>query len=177
VKRIVLWVLSTISTVVVLFGYHTSTSSVMATSREGTFSGSLSGQTTSGSAAGSAAGSASGSGSTTGGSAPPSDSSSTDTSGSSSASSSTVTGDVAQTRWGPVQVQLDVSGSTITDVTILQYPDSNGRDVEIASYSLPQLIQETLDAQGDSISMVSGATYTSQGYLQSLQSALDQAGL
>ena len=172
-KRIVLWVLSTISTVVVLFGYHTSTSSVMATSREGTFSGSLSGQTTSGSAAGSA----SGSGSTTGGSAPPSDSSSTDTSGSSSASSSTVTGDVAQTRWGPVQVQLDVSGSTITDVTILQYPDSNGRDVEIASYSLPQLIQETLDAQGDSISMVSGATYTSQGYLQSLQSALDQAGL
>lgn len=174
-KRIVLWVLSTLSTVVVLFGYHTSTSSVMATSREGTFSGSLSGQSTSGSASGSASGS--GSGSTTGGSAPPSDGSSTDTSGSSSATSSTVTGDVAQTRWGPVQVQLDVSGSTITDVTILQYPDSNGRDIEIASYSLPQLIQETLDAQGDSISMVSGATYTSQGYLQSLQSALDQAGL
>ena len=155
VKRIILWGLSTLSTVVVLFGYHTSTSSVMATSGEGTISGSLTGQST--------AGSGSSSSSTTSGGAPPSD--------------STVAGDVAQTRWGPVQVQLEVSGSTITNVTILQYPDSNGRDVEIAKYSLPQLIQETLDAQGDSISMVSGATYTSQGYLQSLQSALDRAGL
>ncbi len=172
-KRIVLWVLSTLSAVVVLFGYHTSTSSVMATSSEADFSGSLSGQTTTGS----------GAGTTTSGSAPPTDSTSSgssDTSGSSGSSgsaASTVTGDVAQTRWGPVQVQLEVSGSTITNVSILQYPDSNGRDVEIANFSLPQLIQETLDAQGDSISMVSGATYTSQGYVQSLQSALDQAGL
>lgn len=174
-KRIVLWVLSTLSAVVVLFGYHTSTSSVMATSSDAAFSGSLSGQTTSGS----------GTGTTTSGSAPPSDSTSSgssNTSGSSSASgssssASTVTGDVAQTRWGPVQVQLEVSGSTITNVSILQYPNSNGRDIEIANFSLPQLIQETLDAQGDSISMVSGATYTSQGYVQSLQSALDQAGL
>ena len=170
VKRIVLWVLSTLSTVVVLFGYHTSTSSVMATGTgsEGTISGSLTGQSTSGS----------GSSTTTSGGAPPSNSSSTDTSsGSSGSSADTVTGDVAQTRWGPVQVQLEVKGSTITNVTILQYPDSNGRDVEIANYSLPRLIQETLDAQGDSISMVSGATYTSQGYLESLQSALDRAGL
>ncbi len=175
-KRIVLWVLSTLSTVVVLFGYHTSTSSVMATSSDAAFSGSLSGQTTSGS----------GTGTTTSGSAPPSDSTSSGSSGtsgssgssgSSNKSASTVTGDVAQTRWGPVQVQLEVSGSTITNVSILQYPNSNGRDVEIANFSLPQLIQETLDAQGDSISMVSGATYTSQGYVQSLQSALDQAGL
>lgn len=173
-KRIVLWVLSTLSTVVVLFGYHTSTSSVMATSSDAAFSGSLSGQTTSGS----------GTGTTTSGSAPPSDSSSSGSSGSTatsgssgSSAASTVTGDVAQTRWGPVQVQLEVSGSTITNVSILQYPNSNGRDVEIANFSLPQLIQETLDAQGNSISMVSGATYTSQGYMQSLQSALDQAGL
>ena len=76
-----------------------------------------------------------------------------------------------------MQVQLDVSGSTIKNVTILRYPDANGRDIQIANYSLPKLIQETLDAQSASISMVSGATYTSQGYLQSLQSALDQAGL
>lgn len=173
VKRIVLWVLSTLSTVVVLFGYHTSTSSVMATPSEGTISGSLTGQATSGS----------GTGTTTSGTAPPNDATSGtggtsgSSSGSSSAKTSTVTGDVAQTRWGPVQVQLEVSGSTISNVTILQYPDSNGQDIQIANYSLPQLIQETLDAQGDSISMVSGATYTSQGYLQSLQSALDQAGL
>jgi uncharacterized protein with FMN-binding domain len=154
-------VLSTLSTVVVLFGYHTSTSSVMATSTGTTFSGSLQGQSTSG-------GSGTTGGTTSSGSAPPSDS---------SGSSASVTGDTAQTRWGPVQVQLEVSGSTITHVSILQYPDGNGRDVEIANYALPQLIQDTLDSQGHSVSMVSGATYTSQGYLQSLQSALDRAGL
>lgn len=149
VKRIVLWVLSTLSTVVVLFGYHTSTSSVMATSTGSTFSGSRQGQSTSGSTSRSTSGS----------------------------SSTSVTGQVAHTQWGPVQVQLDVSGSTITHVSILQYPNGNGRDVEIANYALPQLIQDTLDSQGHDVSMVSGATYTSQGYLQSLQSALDQAGL
>jgi len=153
VKRIVLWVLSTLSTVVVLFGYHTSTSSVMATSTGSTFSGSKQGQPTSGSSSGSTSGSNSGS------------------------SNTSVTGQVAHTQWGPVQVQLDVSGSTITHVSILQYPNGNGRDVEIANYALPQLIQDTLDSQGHDVSMVSGATYTSQGYLQSLQSALDQAGL
>lgn len=158
VKRIVLWVLSTLSAVVVLFGYHTSTSSVMATSSEDTFTGSLQAQT------------ASGSGTTTSGTPPPTDATSDSTPG-------TVTGDAAQTRWGPVQVQLEVADSTITNVTVVQYPDSNGRDVEISSYALPQLIQETLDSQGDSVAMVSGATYTSEGYLQSLQSALDQAGL
>lgn len=161
--------MSTLSIVVVLFGYHTSTSSVMATGSGGSFSGSLSGQTTAGS----------GSGTTSSGSAPPSDSSSSSSSssGTSTARTKTVTGDVAMTQWGPVQVQLAVSGSTITNVTILQYPDSNGRDVQIANYSLPKLIQETLDTQSASISMVSGATYTSNGYKESLQSALDQAGL
>ena len=153
VKRIVLWVLSTLSTVVVLFGYHTSTSSVMATSTGSTFSGSKQGQSASGSTSGSTSRSTSGS------------------------SNTSVTGQVAHTQWGPVQVQLDVSGSTITHVSILQYPNGNGRDVEIAHYALPQLIQDTLDSQGHDVSMVSGATYTSQGYLQSLQSALDQAGL
>jgi hypothetical protein len=172
VKRIVLWVLSTLSTVVVLFGYHTSTSSTMATGSGSTFSGSLQGQSTSGTT--------SGGGTTTGGSAPPNGSSgSSGSSGSngSNASSRTVTGDTARTQWGPVQVQLDVKGSTITNVTILQYPNSNGTDIQIANYALPQLIQDTLDSQGHDVSMVSGATYTSQGYLQSLQSALDQAGL
>ena len=147
-KRIVLWLLSTLSGLVLLLGYHTSTSSVLATSgSESSFSGSLpAGATTTGTPA-------------TG----------TPTTG-------TVTGDAVQTRWGPVQVQLDVEGSTITHVSVLQYPDSNGRDVEISNYALPQLIQGTLDAQGGDIAMVSGATYTSQGYLQSLLSALDQVG-
>ena len=58
-----------------------------------------------------------------------------------------------------------------------QYPNGNGRDQEINAYALPILIQETLDAQSANIDMVSGATVTSDGLPQSLQSALDQAGL
>ena len=158
VKRIVLWVLSTLSTLVVLFGYHTSTSATMATATGSETA--IAGQVSSGS----------GTGTTTSGSAPPSDTGS-------SGSTTPVTGTAAQTRYGPVQVQLDVSGSTITNVSVLQYPDSDGRDIQINQYALPQLIQQTLDAQSGSVSMVSGATYTSEGYAQSLQSALDQAGL
>ncbi len=150
-KRIVLWVLSTLSTLVVLFGYHTSTSATMATTSGTTISGTLPAQSAAGT-------------------------SSTGTS-SASAPPSTVTGTAAQTRYGPVQVQLEVTGSEITNVSILQYPDSDGRDLQINQYALPQLIQQTLDSQDSSVSMVSGATYTSQGYAQSLQSALDQAGL
>ena len=60
---------------------------------------------------------------------------------------------------------------------MLQYPTGNGRDEQINGYALPILIQETLDGQSAEIDMVSGATVTSVGYLQSLQSALDQAGL
>ena len=66
---------------------------------------------------------------------------------------------------------------SITDVSVLQYPNGKGRDAEINSYALPTLIQETLDQQSAQIDMVSGATVTSTGYVQSLQSALDQAGL
>ena len=160
-RRIVLWVLSTLSALVALLGYHTSTSSVMATGTpDNAISGSLQGQATTRSATGSgSSGSASGS------------------AGQSSTAASTVTGDSVGTPYGPVQVRVAVDGSTITDVTVLQYPDQDGHSVQINQYALPQLINETLDAQGSGISMVSGATYTSQGYLQSLQSALDQAGL
>ncbi|MEU1342961.1 FMN-binding protein [Streptomyces sp. NPDC005827] len=94
-----------------------------------------------------------------------------------SAGSKTVTGDTVQTRWGPVQVRITVKNGKITDVTALQYPSDNPRDQEINSYALPQLRGEALSAQSASIDTVSGATYTSQGYQQSLQSALDSAGL
>jgi uncharacterized protein with FMN-binding domain len=60
---------------------------------------------------------------------------------------------------------------------VVQYPNNNGRDQEINARALPVLIQETLDAQNANIDMVSGATVTSDGYLESLQSALDKAGL
>jgi uncharacterized protein with FMN-binding domain len=111
-------------------------------------------------------------------------SSSSGSSGSSGSGSSTAgsnladgryTGDAVNTRFGPVQVQITVSGGAITDVTVPQYPNGNGRDQEINQYALPQLVSETMSAQSANISMISGATYTSEGYAQSLQSAIDQA--
>jgi uncharacterized protein with FMN-binding domain len=93
------------------------------------------------------------------------------------AGGSTVTGAVAQTRWGPVQVRLTLADGKITAVDVVQYPDGNGRDREINDDALPVLVQETISAQSADVDMVSGATVTSTGYVQSLQSALDQAGL
>ncbi|WP_375433435.1 FMN-binding protein [uncultured Friedmanniella sp.] len=82
-----------------------------------------------------------------------------------------------QTRWGPVQVQITVAASTITKVTVLQQPNGNPRDTEINDYALPILIKETTSAQSAQIDMVSGATVTSDGYLRSLQAAIDEAGM
>ena len=65
----------------------------------------------------------------------------------------------------------------MTKVDVLQSPSGNPKDVEINNRALPILIQETLDAQSAKIDMVSGATVTSDGYIQSLQSALDAAGI
>lgn len=93
------------------------------------------------------------------------------------AGTKTVTGDTVQTRWGPVQVKITVTNGKVTDVTAVQYPSDNPRDQEINSYALPQLKSEALAAQSASIDTVSGASYTSDGYRQSLQSALDSAGL
>ena len=160
-RRISFWVLSTLSAVVLLFSYHTSTSGPtgVATSQHAIVSGSNSTSGTSGTSGKSGKSAGSTSGSTTGSSA------------------RTVTGSVAPTEWGPVQVELTVSGAKITKVSVLQYPSGNGRDDEINSYALPILINETMDAQSANVDMVSGATVTSGGYLQSLQSALDQANL
>ncbi|MEU8969907.1 FMN-binding protein [Streptomyces monashensis] len=88
----------------------------------------------------------------------------------------TVTGETVQTRWGPVQVRVTIKSGRITDVTAVQYPQDNPRDQEINSYALPQLRREAMAAQSAQIDMVSGASYTSTGYQQSLQSALDSAG-
>jgi uncharacterized protein with FMN-binding domain len=86
-----------------------------------------------------------------------------------------VNGRVAATRWGPVQVQVSISGDHITDVRALTYPSGNGHDTAINAYALPKLRQEVLDAQSAHIDTVSGATVTSDGYRQSLQAALDAA--
>jgi uncharacterized protein with FMN-binding domain len=89
----------------------------------------------------------------------------------------TYDGAAADTPYGPVQVELQVSGGKIVAATAIQYPESGGRDREINSYAIPVLQQETVAAQSARIDTVSGATFTSDGYLQSLQSALDAAHL
>lgn len=145
-RRIVVAVVSTISGLVMLFSYHTSTMGP--------------GSTTAGQP---------GTSSATGG---PSTTTSAGSGG-----DGTFTGDQVDTRWGPVQVEITVAGGRITAATAVVYPDSNPRDQQINSYALPVLSSEVIAAQGAQIDMVSGATVTSQGYLGSLQSAIDQANL
>lgn len=158
-----MWFASTAVVLVLLAGYHTSFSGALAT-----------GSSTSVYSAGVLAAPATNTPSTSSVATSPSGSDSTSTEAS---SNTMVTGDTVQTRWGPVQVEVSVAGSKITGVSVLQYPDSNPQDDQINGYALPVLVDETMSAQSADIDMVSGATYTSVGYQQSLQSALDQAGL
>jgi uncharacterized protein with FMN-binding domain len=81
---------------------------------------------------------------------------------------------VISTRFGDVQVEVTISGGAITDVTALQLPNSDRRSQNIASQAAPILREEALTAQSASIDLLSGATYTSEAYAKSLQSALDQ---
>ncbi|MET8815642.1 FMN-binding protein [Streptomyces sp. NPDC004549] len=85
----------------------------------------------------------------------------------------TVTGDVAQTQYGAVQVRLTVRGGKITKAEAVQAPKGGTSDQKTA-LSVPRLNQEAVVAQGAEIDSVSGATYTSAGYKKSLQSALDK---
>jgi uncharacterized protein with FMN-binding domain len=94
-----------------------------------------------------------------------------------STKAATYTGDTFDTRYGPVQVTVTVTGGKLTDVSAVQLPQADRRDIEINNFAVPQLRQEALDAQSANIDSISGATFTSDGYIQSLQSALDQAGL
>ncbi|PPK71085.1 FMN-binding protein [Actinokineospora auranticolor] len=133
-KRVVMWGLSTLTVLVLLFGYHTSTSAALPASSEVVAVGTSSG-------------------------------------------GRTVTGPVAQTRWGAVQVAITLADNKVTAVTVLQSPDANRKDQQINARALPILTEEALDAQSADIDMVSGATVTSEGYRESLQGALDEAGL
>jgi uncharacterized protein with FMN-binding domain len=102
---------------------------------------------------------------------------STQSSGSSGGGATgTYTGAVEQTPYGPVQVAVTLSHGTLTGVKVLQVPNSDSHSQRIAAYAVPQLTQEALAAHSAQINAVSGASYTSQGYVQSLQSALDKAG-
>jgi uncharacterized protein with FMN-binding domain len=149
-RRITMWLFSTVAAVVLLFSYRTSTGAAL-----GTTAAPLPVPTTT---------------APTGGATAP-------TANAAPGSPKTYSGSVAQTRWGPVQVRITVTGGKITDVAVPVYPSGNGRDQEINAYALPVLRQETLAAQNANIDTVSGATVTSDGYLQSLQAALDAAHL
>jgi uncharacterized protein with FMN-binding domain len=171
VRRISYWILSTVAAAVLLFGFDASQRGAAVTGTPAAISGGTAGTTSS-------SGTSSGNGrhGATGSSGSKSSKGSKGSQGSKS-STSLVTGQVVQTQCGPVQVRLTIAGGSITKVTVLQYPNGNSRDVEIANYSLPVLIRETIASQSAHIDMVSGATYTSTGYVQSLQSAIDQANL
>ncbi len=151
-KRITFWFLSTLSVVVLLFGYDGSHAATTTASPPAAIS-------------------------TDGSASTATDDGSTPSTTTPTSSGTKVTGSVAATQWGPVQVRLTVAGGRITTVDVLQQPSGNGKDTEINAYALPILVKETTAAQSADIDMVSGATVTSTGYLQSLQSALDSAGL
>ena len=85
-----------------------------------------------------------------------------------------VTGHVANTVYGPVQIQLIVKSGKIVKVAVLQQPMNTIHDIQIGEFAFPKLISETLTAQNGKIDAVSGASYTSAGYISSLQSAVDQ---
>ena len=171
-RRITMWFIATVAVVVLLFSYRTS----------------LGGGKPARAAAGPDGGTANGTGDAVnppgvvsgpgaGGTAPdPSPTTGGQATGAPKNSGSTVVnGSVEQTRWGPVQVQVTISGGRITDVIALRVPNGNFRDEEINSYAVPQLRQEVLAAQSARIDTVSGATVTSDGYIGSLQAALDAA--
>ncbi|EFL21946.1 FMN-binding protein [Streptomyces himastatinicus ATCC 53653] len=86
----------------------------------------------------------------------------------------TLTGDVVDTQYGPVQVSVTMSGGKVTAAQAVKTPNSGPRSEQIAKDSIPQLNQQAVSAA--KVDTVSGATYTSEGYAKSLQSALDKAG-
>jgi uncharacterized protein with FMN-binding domain len=167
-RRIAIAIASTISGLVLLFSYNTSTNQKVVSA-----AGSL---TLTPPPASNPSPSPSSSGSSTS-SAPSASSAPSTPSGSGGGVSGTFNGAPADTQFGPVQLQISVSGGKITSVQMLQVPQQTSHDIRINSQAVPILNQEAIHAQSAQIDMVSGATYTSQGYLQSLQSAIDAAHL
>lgn len=110
-------------------------------------------------------------------SAPPDPSRATSSRPPSSATTRRFVGTAVETRYGIVQVAVTTTGRKISNVAFVQLTAFDDRSQEINSAAGPILLQETLTAQNANIDSVSGASYTSEGYVQSLQSALDQAGI
>jgi uncharacterized protein with FMN-binding domain len=157
-RRVILAVVSTIAALVFLLSFKTHSTSALATS------------TPSASASPATSSSASASASS------PAASSSASSSSASSAAA-TVRGNVVQTIYGPVEVQITVKNGKVTAASAIEYPSQDPRDAQINSYAIPALNSEAVTASSAHIDTISGATYTSNGYISSLQSALDKAGL
>jgi uncharacterized protein with FMN-binding domain len=175
-RRIVLWAMSTLTVLVLLFSYSTSRSSsavVAAETRQVTTSSKTSDSTTSASDDTSGADT---SDSSTASSGTRGSSSSSGSSGT-AAAATTYAGDAVMTRYGNVQVQITVEDGKITAAEVLQVPWNDRHDQMINSAAVPVYNEETVTAQSAQIDVVSGATYTWDGYTQSLQSAIDQANL
>lgn len=85
------------------------------------------------------------------------------------------TGSVADAQWGVVQVKATIQNGKITDVQFLQHPNDRSRSVYINSYADPQLTSEAIQAQNANVDIVTGATDTSDAFIQSLSDALSQA--
>ncbi len=108
-------------------------------------------------------------------------SSGSSTSSSSSSSSNSgykdgnYTGSVADAYYGNVQVSVSISGGKITNVKFLQYPNTHSTSVFINQQAMPYLQQEAVQSQSYNVQIISGATFTSQAFIQSLQSALNKA--
>jgi uncharacterized protein with FMN-binding domain len=180
-RRITLAILSTVAVLVLLFSYRTSLgggAAAQPAERAHVVSGSTASSTGQGPdpTQPGQAGSAPGASPTAGtlGTAPAATSPPV-TAGTAAGATTVVDGDSEMTRYGPVQVRVTITGGRITDVTAIQYPTAERRDLEINSFALPQLRTEVLAAQSAQVDVVSGATFTTEGYLSSLQSALDAA--
>jgi uncharacterized protein with FMN-binding domain len=88
------------------------------------------------------------------------------------------TGNVVQTQWGPVQVEITVSNGTITAASALKFPDGDRRSLSISQQAVPFLIEQTLGVVNASqVQGVSRASYTSNGWRASLGSAIKKAGI
>ena len=97
------------------------------------------------------------------------------TSGSASYKDGSYTGSVDDAVWGNVQVKVVIQNGKITSVQFLQYPHDRSRSIEINQYADPMLINEAIQAQSANVDIVTGATDTSDAFIQSLTDALAQA--
>jgi hypothetical protein len=171
-RRAVLAFGSTVAGLILLLSFrsHTATPASAGVSAAGTSSKSSAGAAGNGSSGGSGGGSMAGS-------AAPSASPSAagGGTGGTTAGGKVVTGEVVNGPYGPSQVAITLSGGKITKVTVLQHTDDGENSQQIDGNALPKLTAETLTAQSAKIDAVSGASYTSAGYIKSLQSALDKA--